>query len=162
MGIGGRSAWTARICRRRQARGAQSRRRIHSLRFVHPFQMKDNRLGSTRHLVTLRREPSQRIHANPNPSNLRTEDRISRTKVSQIKLGNHLSSFDRKDTNDSINSDANETFADIIHSTVGTGPQDLHADIQIRLLPEFHNLIARPPIPAHECLVRTSGNKMLA
>jgi hypothetical protein len=82
--------------------------------------------------------------------------------MSQIELGDHLSSLDRKDADDSINRDADETFADIIYSTSRTRAQNLHTDIQIRLLPKFHNLLACPPIPAYERLVCASGNEMFA
>lgn len=131
-------------------------------RFFCPFKMQNDRFGSTCHLVPFRCEPSQCIYTDPNASNFCAEYRVAGAQMRQIELRDHLSSLDRKNADDPIDSDADESLANIIRSTVRAGFQDLHANVQIRLLPKFDHFFACPPIPAHEGFIRTSGNKMLA
>lgn len=42
-----------------------------------------------------------------------------------------------------------------------SSPDDLHTNVDSRLLPEAHDLAARTPVPTHQCLIRSRRDEVL-
>lgn len=67
---------------------------------------------------------------------------------------------DRENADYPVNGHADDTLAFILTARPG-GTNDLHADIDGRLLPKPYDLRPRTPVPADERLIGTSGDEVL-
>ena len=67
---------------------------------------------------------------------------------------------DREDANDPIDSHTNDPLA-LVLPTGSSRADDLHPNIDRRLLAEAHDLRARAPVPAHQGLVGAGRDEIL-
>ena len=74
--------------------------------------------------------------------------------------GNRGTLTDGKHPNHPVNGDANDTLA-LFLATPATRTDELHTNVDRRLLAKANNLGAGTPIPAYECLVSTCRHQVL-
>ena len=74
--------------------------------------------------------------------------------------GNRGSLTDGKHPNHPVDGDTNNALA-LFLATPATRTDELHTNVDCRLLAKANNLGAGTPIPAYECLVRASANEVL-
>ena len=67
---------------------------------------------------------------------------------------------DREDTNNPIDSHTNDPLA-LVLPAGSSRADNLHPNVDGRLLAEAHDLRARAPVPAHEGLVGAGGDEVL-
>lgn len=124
--------------------------------------MHNQRLCRTRHLIPLCGEPLEHIIGiGTDLRDFSRENRVSSTQRRKVKAGNHLATLNGKHTDDAINRHAHEPFPNFFRKPRRRGPQNLHANILIRLLSKLDNLFAISPIPRHQRLVCTGRDEVL-
>jgi hypothetical protein len=86
---------------------------------------------------------------------LRVHNGVPTAQLGEPKLTDHLSPPDRKHADDAVDRHADDALA------FRTAPDELHADVDRRLLAEPHDLGAGAPVPADERLVSPGGDEVL-